>query len=121
MPQQRLPWLPQIALGMAGWALLASSGSWLANQTAGGGDGVMVWINLLFPVLLGLMFGAMLRAKYVWGYAVFTLGVTGGLISYVAWIGERPAGFAILYEVLLMVTVQTGLMLWRFRRNPEPL
>ncbi|HEX5361918.1 MAG TPA: hypothetical protein VFW49_12685 [Fluviicoccus sp.] len=121
MPQQRLPWLPQIALGLAAWALLASSAAWLANQTAAGVDGGMVWINLLFPAALGVMFGTRLRPKYVWGYAVFTLGVTGGLISYVEWIGNRQEGFAILYEVLLMVAVQTAVMLWRFRRNPEPL
>ncbi|RZU38156.1 hypothetical protein EV700_2734 [Fluviicoccus keumensis] len=121
MPQQRMPWLPQISLGLAAWALLASSGSWLANQTADGVDDGMVWINLLFPALLGVMFGARLRPKYVWGYAVLTLGVTGGLISYAEWIGNRPEGFAILYEVLVMVAVQTAVMLWRFRRNPEPL
>lgn len=121
MPQQRLPWLPQIALGLAAWALLASSAAWLANQTAAGVDGGMVWINLLFPAALGVMFGARLRPKYVWGYAVFTLGITGGLISYVAWVGSRPEGFAILYEVLLMVAVQTAVMLWRLRRHPEPL
>jgi hypothetical protein len=120
MPQNHPQSLTTAALALGTLGLLAAADSWHARLLYTGISPLAAWTDLLFPTLLGLMFGLTLRPKYVWGYSLFTLGLTGSLIAYKTIIGFKNDGFVILYAVLLMATVQTAVLNWRHRSNPEP-
>jgi hypothetical protein len=64
------------------------------------------------------MFGLTLHPRYVKGYTVFLLGLTGSLLLYPKVLGMHNDGFGVLYAVTLMAATQTALLAWRYQRLP---
>ena len=119
MPPPVFRLLIPIATVQAVLLLLAAAPFWLEREERQGASTLIAAVNLLFPVLLGVMFGLTLKPRYVRGYSLFTLALTGGLLACISLLGTRGEAFAVMYEVLLMVVVQTGLLAWRQHHHPE--
>lgn len=118
MTENTLRLLTPAALVFAALTLGLGNAPWHAWLVSDGLTDTAAWLDLLFPVCLGLMFGLTLLPKYVKGYTVFLLGLTGSLLLYPKVLGMKNDGFGVLYAVTLMVTVQTAVMAWRYRRSP---
>lgn len=116
MPVTLMRQLTPVALGFAAAALALTGPAWLLRLEQQGAQPPGLWLELLFPVLMGLMFGLTLKPKYAAGYTVFVLGLTGGLLLYTQLLGMKNDGFPVMYAVLLMAWVQTAVMAWRGRR-----
>jgi hypothetical protein len=119
MPNPVFRLLIPIATAQAALLLLAAAPFWLEREARQGASTMTAAVNLLFPVLLGVMFGLTLKPRYVRGYSLFTLALTGGLLACISVPGTRGEAFALMYAVLLMVVVQTGVLAWRQHFHPD--